>query len=215
MASGLAYSLALCDDNPMAVRSPGMTRAFSDVVRASERAGVELVVVGALARNVYLTPRTTDDADFLVRSLEQAARVMDESKDDFEPTEVELVTRLVHRSTGAKVDLIVAEYGFEFEGMDEALKHKVRRRAVRVMPADHLAAMKVDAAGDPRRPLDFGEVVLLFLEGVAQPAHVEALIRRDLPSALPTLERILAAVERAKNAAQRPARGRSKAKDVP
>lgn len=191
----------------MARLRPGLTRAFTDLLDAAAHAGADVLLCGGLARNIYLRPRTTDDADFLVRSLEDTRAIMAGS-DAFEPTEPDLVTRLVHRATGAKVDLIVAEYPFEHEAFDSARTERVRRRSVRVIAAEHLVAMKVDAAADPSRPLDFAECVLLLLGGAADAAKVSAIVRRDLPSCIPTLESILRAVERAKSAPPRPPRGR-------
>ncbi|MBI2372747.1 MAG: hypothetical protein HYV07_01980 [Deltaproteobacteria bacterium] len=159
------------------------------------------MVVGALARNVYLRPRSTNDSDFLVRTVADVKKLAAQTVQDFEqPVDVDVVTKLIHRDTGATADIIVAEYLFEFEGMDRATRFRVRDRSVRVMPPDYLAAMKVDAAGDPRRLHDFGEVAALLLDGAADATHVEELIRRDLPRRLPTLQRILEAVDRARNA---------------
>ncbi len=198
-SSALDYALALCDDNPMAPRSPGLTKAFHAILRAADRAGVRVCVCGGFARNVYLRPRTTDDADFLVRSTDDTAKVVAAAHDFTLRGAIEPVTRLVHEG-GAKMDLIAAEYPFELEAMDAARPERVRRREVLVIPAVHLCAMKIDAAADPRRPEDFGEAVRLLVSGAADPEAVAAIIRRDLPARVPTLEAILRAVERAKAA---------------
>lgn len=206
--SRLDYALGLCDDNPMERRSPGLTRAFHAIVRVAERTGVRIVVCGGLARNAYLRPRTTDDADFLVRDMDDLRKVVEAARPDFElQGEPDPISRLRFRRSDVKVDLIVAEYPFEFEAIERAEDHPVRRRTVPVVPADHLAAMKIDAASDPGRPEDFGEAVRLLLSGAADAAKVSEMVRRDLPACVPTLEAVLAAVERARIAPPRP-RGR-------
>jgi uncharacterized protein (DUF1697 family) len=203
--SALDYALALCDDNPMERRPAGLTRAFGDIVRTARRARVRIVVCGAFARNVYLRPRTTDDADFLVRSLEESRKLVAAASALFSPRgEIDPITRLVHRETKAKIDLIVAEYPFELAAIEHAKEHPVRRMRVPVIGAVPLAAMKIDAASDPNRYHDFGEAVHLLVSGAADEAEVAALVRRDLPACVPTLEAILRAVARARTAPRRP-----------
>lgn len=207
--SKLEYALAMCEDNPMSRATAGLTAAFRDIVAIAERAGVRIVVVGAFARNVYLRPRMTDDADFLVRDVEDLRKLLAAASERFAvPAVPELICMIRHKQTGAKVDLIVAEYPFEFEGIDQARASPVHRTTAWVIPPEHLTAMKVDAASDPNRMEDFGEAARLIKAGVADEARVSALVRRDLPAAVPTLEAILRAIERARTAPPRPARGR-------
>ncbi len=141
----------------------------------------------------------TDDADFLVRSMDELRKVVSAAAADFEVQDtIAPITRLKHRRGRAKVDLIVAEYAFEFEAIESAGDCPVRGTTVGVIPAEHLAAMKIDAASDPGRPEDFGEAVRLLLSGVADDEKVAAIVRRDLPAVVPTLEAILRAVARAR-----------------
>jgi hypothetical protein len=201
VTSKLDYALALCDDQPMAPRPAGIARAFREVLRAAERARVRIVVCGAFARNAYLRPRTTDDADFLVATLDEVRRVVEAAARSFTVDgDVDAVTRLVHRKSGGKVDLMVAEHPFEREAIERAEDHPVRGERVPVVPADHLTAMKVEAASDPSRPEDFGEAARLLLAGAASRERVDEIVRRDLPACVPTWEAILRAVDRARAA---------------
>ncbi|MFN7975617.1 MAG: hypothetical protein U0166_25305 [Acidobacteriota bacterium] len=120
------------------------------------------------------------------------------------------MTRLEHRTTGSLVDLLVAERRFEREGMQLARRRRIAGRLVHVLPPDHLAAMKVEAAGDPRRDYDWGDARRLFLSGGARESTVRALVSRDLAERTDTLDSILRSVTRAREEASHPRHPRSR-----
>ena len=205
------YSLYLSEDNPMAEKPLELSRAFDAIVTLAKTAGVRIVLVGGLARNAYVRPRMTNDIDFLVRDQEGLDRLATAAADGFQvPKDVEALAALRHRATGVEVDLMVAEYPFEWEGFDAATTHRVRRKSVLVMPIEHLCAMKVDAAGSPSRFHDFGDVAQMLAQGGANAEAVAALVRRDLPNRVPTLEAILRVVGRSRTDPPTSAKGRGK-----
>lgn len=188
----------------------GLRQAFIDLVKASSTAGVPVVLIGGFARNVYVRPRTTDEIDFLIQSEEDAASLVRATEATFAVTrEAGLVVGLRHHSTGVAVDLLVAEHAFEREVFRHATSLAVFGCPTLVIPPAELAAMKVEAASDPTRPEDFGQVVTLVLEGGADPEVVERFVLRDLPApAQDTWRSIRKAVERARSSAPKTRRRR-------
>ena len=122
-----------------------------DLLNRLEEAGVDWVLVGAEAINLYLeNPRATVDVDLVVRKkdLRKAKKILKETCLDVKDSEVHFDALLSPPPIRLRVDVIKSQSHVLFE---EALDRKVEVEGVKATPVEVLLALKYLSASSPWR----------------------------------------------------------------